>query len=240
MSTIPAKQIIKIQAAFVRVSGFTASGVDDVVTTAITTALSTAGAGGVSVPVQPSVSEGLGLITSGANNRIEIYNATSKDKILAANGEEIYGRITESGGIYTLTYYTLSNAGSETSYSFSGSTSIDFEFPYRFDFARYPTDGAIGVRARNVSDDPAGTSGQAFAEQLTVTATNTVSNVSKTPASATSFTLEVNGVDYDTFGSGSARVSVNLTTKAVTWSSTNAGFSLETTDRVVARYFTFE
>lgn len=240
MSTVPAKQIIKIQSAFVRVGGFTANGSSNTATTAITTALSTAGAASTSVPLQPSVSEGLGVITTGSNNRVELYDATTKDKIQAANGEEVYGRLTEASGVYTLSYYTLPNTGVETAYTFSGATSIDFEFPYRFDFARFPTDGAIAIRARNISDDPSSSTGQAYAEQLTVTATNTLSVLTKTPVATSTFQLRVNGVDYDTLGSSAARVSVNLTTKAVSWSAANAGFNLETTDRVIARYFTFE
>lgn len=235
---IQAKQIDRIQAAFVRVSGFTASGTSSTVTTAISTALSTAGDGGVSVPVQISTSSGLGIITTGANNRVEIYNAATKDKIASSTGEEVYGRITESSGVYTLTYYS-NESGTETSYSFT-STSIDFEFPYRFDFHRLPTDAGISVASRNISNDPSGSSGSAYSEALTVTGTNTISNTTKRPNSADTFKLFVNGVEYDTFGGGSARVSVNISTKAVTWSSSNAGFSIETTDRVIAEYFTYE
>jgi hypothetical protein len=171
---------------------------------------------------------------------VEIYNATSKDKILAANGEEVYGRLTEATGAYTLSYYTLDNTGAEAAYTFGAATNIDFEFIYRFDFARFPTDGVIGVSARNISNDPSGSGGSLYREQLTVTATNTLSNVTKTPINANVFTLAINGVTYDTFGGGAARVSVNLSTKAVTWSSSNAGFSIDTTDRVIAEYTTNE
>lgn len=239
MSTVPAKQIIKILAAPIRVNNFSANGSSNTVTSAITTALTTAGAGGVSVPLQVSASEGLGVIASGANNKVEIYSSTSKDKI-GSVGEEVYGRLTEAGGVYTLSYYTLSNAGIETAYSFSSATNIDFEFNYRFDFARFPTDGAISITARNISNDPGSTGGMLQREQLTPTAQNTLPNLTKTPISASGVSLIINGIEYDSFGGGAAPFSVNISTKAVSWSAANAGFSIETTDRVIAQYTTLE
>lgn len=236
---IQSKQINKTLAAAVRVSGFSANGGSNTVTTAITSALSTAGDGGLSVPVQVASTD-IGVITSGTNNRIEIWDATSKDKFVASNGEEVYGRLTESSGVYTLTYYTLPNTGTETAYSFGSSTSIDFEFGYRFDFYRYPTDAAIATVARNINQDPSQSAGRPYAEKLTITAQNTLPNLSKTPVSSSTVELMVWGVSYDALGGGTAYFTVNTTTKALTWSATNAGFNIDTTDYVVARYFTFE
>ncbi len=234
---IQAKQIDKNLAASIQISGFSAAGVDDVVTSVITTALSTAGDGGASVPLQASTSVStIGVVTTTPNNRVEVWANATKDKITDSNGEEVYGRITESGGVYTLTYYSLNpSTGAETSYSFSSTTSIDFEFTYRFDFNRYPTDAAIAVSARNVSQDPS-SSGRTQTERLTVSGTNTISNLTKTPSATSSVILYVNGVAYDTFSTAPFSVSG----KAITWSASNAGFSIETTDRVIARYLTNE
>ena len=237
MSTIASKQINKVMGAPIRVGAFAALGTSNTVTSAITTALGTAGDGGVSVPLQISTSNGLGVVTTGANNRIEIYNATSKDKILSPNGEEVYGRLTESGGIYTLSYFTLPDTGVETAYSLP-STSIDFEFTYRFDFARLPTDAIVLTGVRNISNDPSGNAGKLFRERITVTGTNTLNNLTKTPTDSNLVVLIVNGISYDTFAT--APFSVNLSTRVLTWSAANAGFSLETTDRVIAQYVTFE
>lgn len=238
MGLIKSKQIEKVQAAPLRVSALTvaSSATSTTVTTAITSVLSTAGDGGVSVPLQASSSGGLGVITTGANNRCEIYDATSKDKILAANGEEVYGRLTESAGVYTLTYFTLPNTGTETSYTFPSGTSIDFEFGYRFDFARLPVDALISMSTRNISDDPSGTGTGAamFAEQVTVTATNTLAALTKTPTSASVLELLVNGASQDSF------VDFSLSGKTITWNAGAAGFALATTDRVVARYPSLE
>jgi hypothetical protein len=240
MSTIPAKQIVKILSAPVRVAAFSANGGSSTVTTAITTALSTAGNAGVSAPVQVSSSNGLGIITTAPSNRVEIYDATTKDKIASTAGDEVFARLTEVSGVYTLTYYTLPTAGTETAYSFGTSTPIDFEFGYRFDFDRFPVDGIIATSTRNVSQDPAVSGGRIFRERLSPSAQNTIPAVSKTPVDTATFALFVNGVHYDTFGSGAAVVGINTTTKAVSWSAANAGFNVETNDRVVAQYLTYE
>lgn len=69
-------------------------------------------------------------------------------------------------------------------------------------------------------------------EALTVTSVNTLSALSNS-AVGTLFMLIVNGVVYTTAG-GAPPVSVSGT--AVTWNATNAGFSLATTDKVIAIY----
>lgn len=240
MSTTPAKHIIKFLSAFVRVANLTANGASATVTTAITTALSTAGEAASSVPLQAAAATGLGVLTTAPNNRCEVYNATSKDKFLANNGEEVYARLTEASGAYTLSFYTLPNNGTETAYTFSAPTAIDFEFAYRFDFGRLPGDAIIGVSTRNVSQDPSINAGTAFLERLSPSAQNTLPSVAKTPTSATTFKLIVNGIVYDSLGGAAAFYTVNISTKAVTWSAANAGFNIDTTDRVIAEYLTVE
>lgn len=240
MSTIPAKQIIKLLAAFVRVNNFSASSSSGNVTTAITTALSTAGDGGVSVPLQVAAAGTLGVITAASGNRVEVYNATSKDKILAANGEEVYARLTEASGIYTLNYFTLPDTGTEAAHIFPATTPIDFEFSYRFDFNRFPSDGVVSVQTRNISNDPSQGGGRVFRERLTPTAQNAIPNLSRSPIDSAGVALFVNGVSYDTFGGGTASFSVNTSTRAITWSAANSGFNIETTDRIVAQYSTME
>lgn len=233
---VPAKQLIKVLAGFIRISAFTANGTSDTVTTPITSALSTAGNGGVSVPLQ--VSSGVtvvGVVTASGKNLAALYDATTKLKIKDGDDNEVYARLTESGGVYTITYYSLV-AGTETSYSFASDTSIDFEFIYRFDFDRVPADFAVTTAQRNVSDDPA-TGGAATPQMIEViacTATNTLDDLTQTPTAGTSVILYVNGVAVDGFGGGSAAFSISGA--AITWSASNAGFALATTDRIVAVY----
>lgn len=229
------KQISGFFTGYVRINAFTADGASDVATTAITTALSTAGRNGASVPLQVAASEdAIGVVATG-NNRVEVYDAGTEAKLKDGNGNEIYGRLTQASGIYTLSYFSLAG-GTETAYTGFSSKSIDFEFPYRFDLARLPADFAIAVRARNVNDDPA-SGGSIFHEQLTVSGTNTLAALTKTPSSTSSVVLYVNGEAVDSFGSGAAPFSVSG--KTVTWNAANI-YTLETTDRVIAQYQTNE
>ena len=216
------------------VSGFSASGVDDVVTAVITTALSTAGRGGVSVPLQVSSSDSVGVITAG-DNRTEIIASATKQRLSDANGNEVYGKLTETGGIYTLSYYSLIN-GVETAYTMP-STSVDFFFNYCFDANRLPPNFAVALPTRIVNQDP--TKGQSASQQierLTVTALNTVSNLTKTPVSG-SLQLIVFGIVHSLADSPTP---FSVSGKSITWNAVNAGYDLETSDNVIAEYFTAE
>jgi hypothetical protein len=233
---IKTKQISWIVAAGVRVSGISANGASSNVTSALTTALASAGRGATQVPLQPSVSEGLGLITTSPLNIVQISLASTGEKI-AANNNEVYGRVTESGGIYTLTYFTSVN-GTETAYSFPSATVIDCDFNYRFDFARLPTDFAISV-SRVIANDPkASLIGTSITELLNVSAVNTISSLTKTPNVPDNVSLIVNDALYTPLGGASARFTISG--KAITWSNVNAGFNLEPGDFVIAKYTTNE
>lgn len=230
MAQVRSKQIKKLIDAYVGVSGFTASGTSTDVTADITTALTTAGEGSVSVPLQLASASQIGVITSG-NNRVEIFDATTKLK-LDSNGLEIYGRMTESTGTYTLEYYVL-DSGVETAVTVA--TDIDFEFPYRFDFKRVPPNFAINVKTKYVGDDPSGGVFSLIREARTVTALNTLANLSKTPLFGV--TLIVNGVSES---SSDSPAPFTVAGKVITWNATNAEYTLETTDKVTAQYETVE
>lgn len=232
---IKAKQVVKIVSSGVGCLGVSVSGTSFNATTAITTALSTAGSSGVSVPLQVSTDEAtMGVVTASPNNRVEVNDATSKNKFQDLQGNEVYGRIAQATSVYTLSFYTLVN-GAETAYNFANATSIDFFFLYRFDFNRLPADFAFAVGIREIAQDPKSGGGAPFSEQLTVTATNTVSALTKTPTSVTTLKLIVNGETYN-----SQNGSFTLAGKAVTWVAASAGISLDTTDFVVCTYFTNE
>jgi hypothetical protein len=90
-------------------------------------------------------------VTSGAN-RVLIYDSTTNNKLIDTNGNEVYGRITESGGVYTLSYF-VEVAGVETAFTMTAGT-IDFLFPYRFTFTQFPSDAPIRVQSSFVGEDP--------------------------------------------------------------------------------------
>lgn len=235
----PSKHLIKPLSASVRINGFSASGSSGTVTTPLSTALSTAGEGSTSVPVQAvGGSNTIGVVVASPNNRVEVYSATTKRKIANANGDEVYARLTEATGVYTLSYFVLPASGTETAFTFASATNIDFEFNYRFSFDRLPADAIVSTRARNVSDDPAAIAGGGLTprdEFLTVTALNTVSGLSFVPSGTAIVELVVNGESFDSFGGANAPFSVSG--QAIIWNAVNARMPLETTDRVVARYF---
>ena len=124
---LQAKQINKFTFAKIGSSGFSGAGVDDVVTAAITAAASVD-----NVPVQVGSSTALGFITTGANNKALVLNSTNKSAIEDGAGNEVYARLTEAAGVYTLSYYSLV-AGIETAYSLPATT-IDFYVNYSYSF----------------------------------------------------------------------------------------------------------
>jgi hypothetical protein len=211
------------------VAAFTADGNSDVVTTQITTA-----AGNDGVPVQVGTSTTEGFITSGANNKVWLFDASGKVAIDDGLGNEVYGRLTEAAGVYTLSYYSL-QSGVETAYSFT-STSIDFYLNYNYLFKNIPNDANIRLRAVPVGEDPSSQSGRPIRnERVTVSALNTLANLAKTPIDNT-VALYVNGkAEHEGASAAFTRVG-----KVLTWDATDAEYDLETTDIVYAHYNTLE
>lgn len=233
---IQSKQIKKLMAGYVRVSAFSFPAASSgFITSALSTALSTAGFGGNSVPLANSTAENItGVITSG-NNRVEIYKNSDKEK-LDYLGQEVYGRVTQSLGAYTLSLYSI-QAGVETAYT-SAALSLDFEVPYRFEFKDLPTDFAIAIKERNTNDDDNhGIAGRLYKELLVVSAPNIVSNLTFTPNFTYEVSLFVNGKEETNVGASPPFTTAG---KVITWSAVNAKYALATDDRVVAIYTTLE
>ena len=229
------KQIDKILAAPIRVSGVVvpSTSVSTIITTEVTAALNTAGYNSKPIPLLYSTSDTLPGIIKDINNRVEIYSSTTGNKI-EFQGNEVYGRLTESSGVITLNYYYLLN-GVETSYTFPTATNIDFEFNYRFEFKDLPTDAIIAIKQRNVQDDVANTGGKLKVEKLTVSSLNSISALSITPVSGKNIRLLVNGYTLDSISTSPAFTVVGT---AITWNTSNADWDVETTDEVIAEYFT--
>lgn len=139
------KEISALITVPIVVSGFaTANGADDNVTTAITTRLATAGYNGTSLTVAVSANETIaGIVTSSGRNRIEIYDATNKRRLRTSDGFIAYGRLTESSGTYTLTYYYLNALNVETAFSIVGPITINFTIHYRTKFEETPLDESV-------------------------------------------------------------------------------------------------
>ena len=203
------------------------------VTSAITAVLATAGDGGKAVPIQPwSTSTQIGVRTVAGTNKVELFNHATQKKFNDGHGNEVYGKITESSWTYTLTFYSMIN-GTETAYSFTASVAIDCEFLYLFDLYRCPANTQYHVRRSY--DDLSNGWGTLITEDVDVTALNTLADLWYTPVTWSTM-LFVNHVGEDTI----APASFTVTGKALTWSSSNAWYDLDTTDKVTARYTTLE
>ena len=206
------------------VAAFTSSAAtSDIVTAAITAVLTTAAKDGSSVPLQVASGDAEGVVTSVI---IEVYDATSKDKILAdADGNEVYGKITEAAGVYTLSYYYLSDLGVETAYTMAGQA-IDFGIQYRFSMGDLPYDFAL---SNSVSQDATGGgSSNILVETLAVTALNTVANAT-IPAGfeiKTAHEITINGVGE--LGNGMAVSNAGV----ITVTQATLGYDVKTTYRV--------
>lgn len=232
------KQIQKLIAGVIKITGFTVttSTSSTVITSQLATALSVAGQGGGSVALlQSSNGTQPGIPTSAPSNKCEIWNGTTKEKIGTVSGNyEIYGRLTFASSIWTISYFYLDGTGTEQSYTFTSTQTIDLDFIYRFQFADFPTDGLVSIISRNVYSDPVGSGSAAIVEKLTVTSTNTVSNITQAPAFPLKTLLYVNGKTEVAVGTSPSFV---VSGSTVTWNSGNAGYILETSDDVTVQYY---
>jgi hypothetical protein len=236
MAKTAAKQIDLLMMASLQVAGlsFTA-GASLNVTAALTTAAATAGRGSIAVPVQVASTVTPGFVTSGSDARVEMYNATTKQKIddNTPAQNEVYGRLTQASGVYTLTTYVLI-AGVETAYPIPVTTPFDIEVNYQFELHTLPANAFIGVQSRNVDNDSGGGGGRYRYERVTVTGANTLVALSVAYAGSGIFKLHINGKTETALGGGTAPFTVAGT--AITWSAVNAGYALATTDIVEAEY----
>lgn len=233
---IKPKQINKVLACPVCITGFTSTiSTTDIVTIPLGTALSTAGVGSASVPLVVSANDTTpGIITTGINNRVELWDDTTKEKLQDGSANEVYGRLTEAAGVYTLSYYSLVS-GSETPFTMDA-RDLEFCFNYRFEFKDLSGDCLLSSSSRNVNDDPrVSKQGTCFCEELTVTGLNTISNITYTPSSFPCYDLKVNGVVIAVGGSGPVAISG----KVVTWDNTNF-YDVEVDDCVTICYNTLD
>lgn len=74
-------------------------------------------------------------------------------------------------------------------------------------------------------------------EPLTIVTANTIPALTFTPVNAASVKLFVNGVKYDSVRSPAV---LSLSSKTIAWSAANAGFGLDSNDRVTVEYTTIE
>jgi hypothetical protein len=238
MSLLKPKQIEKFLLASIRISA-SVSGLSINLTAALTSALATAGEGGVSVPLQVATATTLGLLTTSPLNRVELWSSTG-ERFVDANRAEIYGRLTEGTGVYTLSFFALNNSGVETAVNIGGTAvTAQIELNYRFDFARFPAEAVVASIARNVWQDPRTlATSKIYRERLIPSAVNTLPQLTRTPDVNGNVIIMVNGISYDTLTGAASDFTVSG--RAITWVPAQAGFNIETTDIVIADYTSLE
>lgn len=98
-----------------------------------------------------------GVITSPPDNQVSLIDLANGGEIEDAQGQRVYGRITEAAGVWTLSFYT-NEAGVETASTIVSSTDIAMYFKEVFTLFTKPTITAdIGFNAsldltRDVND----------------------------------------------------------------------------------------
>jgi hypothetical protein len=101
---IKSKQVWKVIASELQIASysFTAGATSDI-TTVVTSLLGTAGLGGVGVTVKVSANDNdTGMVVGG---QIDVLDTNNDPIASPTSGNEIYGRITEASGVYTLSLY---------------------------------------------------------------------------------------------------------------------------------------
>jgi len=81
-----------------------------------------------------TVSTALGVVVNTPYNKVVLRyasGANEDDIIVDGSGDQVYGRVTESVGVWTLTYYT-NVSGTETPYSFGSATDVRWYYQELF------------------------------------------------------------------------------------------------------------
>lgn len=98
-----------------------------------------------------------GAVVQSGKNKVIIRNNVTGDPVISADGNEVYGKLTHNGTDYIISFFYRDDAKVEQPYTFDAASSIDFQFPQRFDLGTIAetfasnekfVDGAADVSAR--------------------------------------------------------------------------------------------
>jgi hypothetical protein len=79
-----------------------------------------------------------GVIVDAPSNKVAIFDSLTGQQFEDSQGQKVFGRITHSAGVWTLTFYT-NEAGVETSYNFTVSSNLQVFFLEVFTLETRPT-----------------------------------------------------------------------------------------------------
>lgn len=206
-------------------TGFTASGTNDTVTTAINTAAENDDV--ALIPSDGSESS-LGFIVTTNNNKVEIVDDTRRSPIVDNAGNRIFGRLTKVTAIYILSYFSVIS-GVETTASID--QDIAFFPNYNFIYHQFPFNNS--ARRINETNSFLPIPTLIGGEVLTIATVDILPDLANVPIVG-SVTLVVNGKTEDSATGGAFTVSGS----SLTWNAANAGYSIRPNDRVIAIYNT--
>lgn len=237
---VQSKQIQKLIAGYMPVNNLAfPTGSSMNVSAALTSAAATAGFGATPVPVQvgsiTSTGGNEGFIVSG-KNVCQVYDSEGQ-KMADSSGNEVYGRLSVVSGAYTLSLFSnLNNV--ETAFVMSAPTTISFSPSYIYSFAHLPADFATSLAEAYQGNDPkdlAPIVSQMVSQLLPISTINTLPVLTYNYTPGEEFFLFVNGEAANALGPTPA---FNVVGKNITWYAANAGYSLTSSDEVVAFYGT--
>jgi len=139
VTRVQKKQIDNNKIGQMFVSGFAAAGTSDIVTDELVIAASN---DNVTVIPSTGVEISLGFLVTNPLNKIKIVSNATKSLIGDLNSNEIFGRLTEVAGVYTLSYFSIQN-GTETAVTLS--QTIDFFPEFNYKFKDFPFDSPLRV-----------------------------------------------------------------------------------------------
>jgi len=133
IGTVAAKKLL----TYIGIQGTLSSGTN--VSKIVTTEILAASPSGI-----PNGSEALsGIVTTMPNNKVQIRNTATQQPIESApGGADVFGRLTQAAGVYTLSYLYVA-AGVETAFTMPADVGIDILFPESIDFNSLPFNAIV-------------------------------------------------------------------------------------------------
>jgi hypothetical protein len=186
----------------------------------------------------------VGVFTTNPNNKIFLRESATGKALasgIGATAKSVFGRLTESAGTWTLSFFTLV-AGVETAYDFAAGydsgahplagDNFDFRWCESVQIAdSAPTAIVYAGEGIDEFDPSSPTNHNHIQETVAVTSNGqTGFALSQTPKDVADVIMTVNGVRYE-YGSGK---DYTIAGSTVTW--LDVDFTLQTTDEVIFSY----
>ena len=173
-----------------------------------------------------------GVYTVPPQNVVYMYNADTGKSFQDSSGRQIFARLTEAAGVWTLSYFVLI-AGVETAHDFTGSGDVGEPYNYRYCETVQVKDLSPTSVVNNgdnideiVASDP--NSHQHEREQFVATAGQTVFNVANTIKFPDAAILSIYGISY--------RIGTDFTVSGTTVTWTDTLFVIDAGDCVYIDY----